>query len=288
VAVVAVVALQFSGCGQAPVSGSSQDSEKMWAVDIGQEGFSRTGASRTIDRQGADLHLSFSIGPKEYAKSPLPDMKKITANGRYYLAGDSVSCWDGMDDSGNPVGGTLYSRMLFWERNGCSYLFFAETNMHKDVFESSDRNNVSLDIVSTETAMLLEKDPLAELAGFDVTADTLWVEFKKGSVTVSVTLYAPQYCDSALGAFTKYGGYIMMYDGNIEYYSYGGEIKPDEATGASILWRTDKGLFTLYASRKIQTEKPDDALDFVNADLLKSITKQLGGKIVPLDDSIKR
>jgi hypothetical protein len=287
--VVTATALLFAGCGPAPASGPTDDLEKLWDVDIGQEGYGRTDASRLVDRQGKGIRLTFDIAPAALRQTPpadmTPDMKIVRAGGRVYWIGESAVCWDGIDEDGNPIGGTQYARRMLWKQGSRIYQVFAETNKQK-IFSLTSQRDASLDIVSSETAMLLERHPLAGLAGFDIQADIRWVEFKNNRITVSVTLYTAGYNESVILDMTRNGGFELKKEAGMEYYARGGGKSPDSPFVSLMLFRTDIGVFYLNAgvAWAYRDDVSEDALDFIKPELAKSIAEQMGCNIIPFED----
>lgn len=278
-AILFALMLFLSGCAQAPVESPAYGNEKLWAVDIAQEGYGRTGASHMVDRQGEDIRLTLTIAPAAFKQTPASEMEIVRVGGREYRIKDSTICWDGADENGKWIGGTQYSRTMSWEHDGYVYYVFAET------FKES----VSLAVASPETAGKLENDPLAELAGFELKSDIWWVEFRKENITVNITLHMPVFEEAALREYIKDGKFKRIEEGGTEYFLCKNERKPDDPNSAAMLWRTDKGLLYLNANVPwaYRNDLPDEALGFINPELLKSITEQMGGKTMPFDGSLR-
>lgn len=122
-AVFLAAVLLFSGCGLMPVSGTAQDYEKLWSMDIGQEGYSRTDASHDVVRQGEDIQLTFAAMPTEFKPRQDPDRKSVRAGGREFHVVDRAIEPDGIDEDGHIIMyDTVYTRDMVWEQGG--YIFY--------------------------------------------------------------------------------------------------------------------------------------------------------------------
>jgi hypothetical protein len=269
-AVAAMLALLLSGCGQAPVSGPASEFEKLWSVGADWEGFSQTNAAREVIRKDGTVTLRLTIRPEAFHRDEPMCTETIKMSGRIYKTGKGFECWDGPTG-----GGTDYLQDVQWRDNVYSCLLSAK----------ADNPYTRLDIASPETAALLERDPLAEVRGYPLDEDYWWTSLHDSSVTLYISLRPEPVGEDVIRRMINFNPAEFLTEDGVECYRYLADGTDGRLARTTMLWRTDKGYFYLYADRVIHVETPDGALDFVNAGLAKNITEQMGCSIVPFGEA---
>lgn len=263
--------LFISGCAQEAATGPVSEYEKLWAVDIGQEGFKRTTASLSFVRDNGEVELKYTVMPDAFHDDDRRCTKTVKANGRTYKTGSGFVFWDG--PSG---GGTDYIQNVQWKHGGYSFLLSASTAQY----------GLSLDIASPKTAFLLERDPQAEVPGYSLNTNYLWTSLYTSGASICITLYPTAFSESAMNLPEEaFSGFTD--EGGFQYCRYERKSLTDDPIFVSLLWNTDIGVFYIYSNWTVHNSEPGDALGFVNAELMKSITEQMDSKILPLDEFMK-
>lgn len=246
---------------------------KLWDVSIGKDGYSRTGASYIRTWQGKGYGMYFSVCPEMYL--PLPNgTEKVSFNGREFYTDDHGTCWDGADQNGNWISGTTHTRSVVWYSGGCAYSLSANT----------DDKNISLDIISPQTAIALESDDSYQPSGLEPTNESWQTEFKSGDVTVTICVFPETFGRRTQSEINKGGQYSLKNKDGFEYYESSSGRKPDDPNVKSLVWETNGGQVHLYGTIPFanRNDFSADEWDFINADLAMNITKQLETKALPI------
>ncbi len=239
---------------------------KFWAVDIGQEGYTKTGAMyirswrSEVCSRTEGYGMTLIVSPEAYM--PLPDdVERVSFKGRDFYATYREICWDSNDDQGNWIGGTSYEKQLVWYRNGCAYSLSASTG----------DKNISPDMISPQTALAFEGSDAYQPAGLEMISDELQVEFISGNLRVSVRLCAKPFDSGMLGDINQES--VENKDG-FEYFEAG----PKGPRHKTLKWETNMGLVFLQGGIPLNCtdDYPADVWDFIDADLAMSITEQIG------------
>lgn len=257
------VAISLLAC-RSTVASENQLME-FWDLDIGQEGYVLSSASHSLTWNSQGINLVYGVFPTSL--QPLPTgsgFKIIKASGQEYYLREDVVAWDAEDSSG-----TMYSRGLTWQHGQQTYILTAEAS----------EPEVSLSIISPETAAKLQKDSTVALTNFELTLDSWNIGFSKGDANVVISIQPARFGgDTFLQEFVADPDTVELKAGSLTYYQNKIEDrKLDDPHAVSLMWQTSQGLVWLsggipYAHRN---DVPDDTLDFINIDLIKSLTVQI-------------
>lgn len=241
--------------------------EKLWEVDLGQEGYERSSAARTIIWEGERCDIFFIYGPDEYKdeykeEEPLENAQVIIKYGREFIESDAAYAYPG---------GVLksYSKTIRWKHGGYVYLMEAASG---EMIDYSD-------IVCPETAILIEKGDYPEYSDYVRSMDIFSVLYEDGNNEVMIRLDTPECSGEALDLAAAYC--TRDEESGFEYYIYNSGDN-DSRNDTFIVWNTDMGAIKLSAGTKKDAGTDGGDAGIINAGLARRITEQLGAHILPL------
>lgn len=246
-----------------PAVASENQLEKFWELDIGQDGYALTSTGHILTWNSPEINLNFVVFPASMQSTPArSDSKIIKENGHeYYLWEDTVA-WDAENSSG-----TLYTRSLYWRDGRYAYTLSAEAS----------EPEVSLAFISPGTAAKLEADCHAAPDGYELTGDSWGIGFSKGNVIIGITLQPAPFGEAFLHEFAADPNTVEIEDDDKIYYQNKRDQNPEEPHAVSFMWQTEQGYVWLsgYIPYAHRNDVPGDTLDFINIDLIKSLTAQI-------------
>jgi hypothetical protein len=233
--------------------------EQFWTIDIPKVSFLFKKGNHTIEWKNGDMSLSLQICPTAYSDDYLKQGEEIIKDGISFYSSINDVFWD--DGEAGPDGifdhGLLYIRGIYFEKDGLGYSLKVSIN-----------NIEPIDIATPEMLQSLAENPDKQISGFEKTNDHWGSEFRNENIYLYINVIPPPFDSKNFELYADSDLILNKTDDGLEYYSNTNR-KSDESN--IIIAKTDIGIIEIHGGYFQQNDVKNDALDFINPDLIKYI-----------------
>lgn len=243
---------------------------KLWDIDLGMDYGIRTGGTFFASWQSDDHSLEMIVYRGNLSAEDLNHYDQTIVDGITCYTNKSAANWDGTNESGEWVGGTIYTQTLAFAQNGLVCTLAG----------TAGQKETSLDIVSLKTAQGLINRSASDYQHYQKAVENWTVGFQKGKISCSITITPPPLDQTAYLGWVNSENCSLVKDGDLEYYLLKHDDRADSPNSAAIAYLSEFGLIEIragvpYSSRN---DVPREEMDFININLVERVIQKLFAK----------